>query len=58
MSKVPPLAEEARKQLFSRVNLVMRAGTPRDARASDATSIASRRTDFSTLPGYEELRLY
>jgi 8-amino-7-oxononanoate synthase len=58
MSKVPPLAEEVRKQLFSRVDLVRRAGNPRDARASDATSIASRPTDFSTLPGYEELRLY
>jgi 8-amino-7-oxononanoate synthase len=58
MSKVPPLAEEVRKQLFSRVDLVRRAGNPRDARASDATSIASRPTDFSTLPGYDELRLY
>jgi 8-amino-7-oxononanoate synthase len=58
MSKVPPLAEEARERLFSRVDLMRRAGNARDARAPDAAPVANRLTDFSTLPGYEELRLY
>jgi 8-amino-7-oxononanoate synthase len=57
MSKTSPLAEGAREQLFSRVDLMRRAGNPRPADVPDAAPTA-RFTDFSTLPGYDELRLH
>jgi 8-amino-7-oxononanoate synthase len=57
MSKASPLAEGAREQLFSRVDLMRRAADPRAADVPDAAPTA-RFTDFSTLPGYDELRLH
>ncbi len=52
MSKDAPLAGEARERLFSRVEAMRRS-----AREVDAAAVDKRLTDFSTLPGYEELRL-
>ena len=52
MSKDAPLAGDARERLFSRVEAMRRSTSNIDAAAVD-----KRRTDFSTLPGYEELRL-
>lgn len=52
MSKNAPLAGDARERLFSRVEAMRRS-----TRDVDSTAVEKRLTDFSTLPGYEELRL-
>jgi 8-amino-7-oxononanoate synthase len=52
LSKDAPLAKDARERLFSRVE-AMRRSTLK----FDAAAVERRLTDFSTLPGYEELRL-
>jgi 8-amino-7-oxononanoate synthase len=52
LSENAPLAGDARERLFSRVEAMRRS-----TRDIDATTIEKRLTDFSTLPGYEELRL-
>ena len=52
MSKDAPLADDARERLFSRVEAMRRSTRTVDPAAGD-----KRLTDFSTLPGYEELRL-
>ena len=52
MSKDAPLAGDARERLFSRVEAMRRS-----TRNIDAAALDKRLTDFSTLPGYEELRL-
>ncbi|MGH7878455.1 MAG: hypothetical protein ACREQD_03050 [Candidatus Binataceae bacterium] len=52
MSKDAPLAGDARERLFSRVEAMRQSTQTVDVRKLD-----QRLTDFSTLPGYEDLRL-
>ncbi|MGC1464344.1 MAG: aminotransferase class I/II-fold pyridoxal phosphate-dependent enzyme [Pseudolabrys sp.] len=52
MSKDEVLPGDAREKLFSRVEAMQRS-----TGSVDTASLAKRLTDFSTLPGYEELRL-
>ncbi len=52
MSEDAPLAGDARERLFSRVEAMRRS-----TRDIDAAALEKRLTDFSTLPGYAELRL-
>jgi 8-amino-7-oxononanoate synthase len=52
LNKDAPLAGDARERLFSRVEAMRRS-----ARNTDTTTVNKRLTDFSTLPGYDELRL-
>jgi 8-amino-7-oxononanoate synthase len=52
LSKDAPLVGDARKRLFSRVEAMRRS-----THNIDVTAVDKRLTDFSTLPGYEELRL-
>ena len=54
MSKNSPLAEEARERLLSRVD-TMRKSSPLQSPKPAAVAVDKRFTDFSTLPGYDEL---
>ena len=56
MSKNSTLAGEARERLLSRVD-TMRKSSASAQPAKAAAAVDKRFTDFSTLPGYEELRL-
>ena len=57
MSKEAALTGRAREHLFSRVASMRKADVPEKNDPSNLQSVASKFTDFSTLPGYEELRL-
>lgn len=58
MSKNRPLADDARKRLFSRVDTMHRPGKLRAAADETvAGPVNGRFTNFATLPGYDELRL-
>jgi 8-amino-7-oxononanoate synthase len=57
LSKNAPLPEDARERLLSRVGAMRRSAKPVAASDADYTSAHERFTDFSSLPGYEELRL-
>jgi 8-amino-7-oxononanoate synthase len=57
LSKELPLAASARESLFSRVDSMRHAAKPRPAERPVAVQADARATDFSTLPGYAELRL-
>ena len=56
MSKKSALSGAAREQLFSRVASIQKPDQ-REATAPKPRVVNTKRTDFSTLPGYEELRL-
>jgi 8-amino-7-oxononanoate synthase len=57
LSKDSPLAGAARDKLFSRVSSMRRAEKNRQAAPSVPAPERSAATDFSTLPGFEELRM-
>lgn len=57
MSKDADLTGKAREVLFSRVASMLNADTPESGEPADPGQIASRFTDFATLPGYAELRV-
>ena len=56
MSKNSPLAGEARERLLSRVD-TMRKSAAVSQPLKPAGTVDKRFTDFSTLPGYDDLRL-
>jgi 8-amino-7-oxononanoate synthase len=56
LSKNSPLAGEARERLLSRVD-TMRKGAAAQPAKSASPADKQRFTDFSTLPGYEEIRV-
>lgn len=51
------MAASARESLFSRVDSMRHANKPRPAERPAPPQADARATDFSTLPGYSELRL-
>lgn len=56
--KSPNLGEQARERLLSRVEALRQAEKPRTPqRPRGAVASISKNTDFSTLPGYAELRM-
>lgn len=55
--KGAPLAVDAQERLLRRVELMQHAASTRPPER-ELVLAWTRRTDFSTLPGYEELRLY
>lgn len=58
MSKNSPLAGEARERLLSRVDTLRKSSAAQPAKApAGAGHVDKRFTDFTTLPGYDELRL-
>jgi 8-amino-7-oxononanoate synthase len=57
LSKETPLAASARESLFSRVDSMRHASKPRPVERPAPNLGDARATDFSTLPGYAELRL-
>ena len=57
MSKNSPLGGEARERLLSRVDTMRKSGVAAQPVRPAATTGDKRFTDFSTLPGYEELRV-
>jgi 8-amino-7-oxononanoate synthase len=57
LSKNSPLAGKARERLFSRVDTMRRSGIAQVGTETAPTQIDKRFTDFSTLPGYDELRM-
>ena len=57
MNKKATLPSEAREQLLSRVGAMRRSTRPPAAGEAESHPERRRFTDFSTLPGYEELRL-
>ena len=57
LSKNSPLAEEARERLLSRVDTMRKSTPSQPSKAATAVAVDKRFTDFSTLPGYDELRL-
>jgi 8-amino-7-oxononanoate synthase len=57
LSKTAPLPRQVREQLLSRVDAMRRVGKPRGTDDVGGTASHERFTDFSTLPGYDELRL-
>ena len=57
MSKNSPLAEEARERLLSRVDTMRKSSPLQPPKAATTIAADKRFTDFSTLPGYDELRL-
>jgi 8-amino-7-oxononanoate synthase len=57
MSKGSGLSESARERLFSRVASMRKPEVTEKTTTAGLRGATSRFTDFSTLPGYEELRL-
>lgn len=57
MNKNSPLGGAARERLLSRVDTMRKSGVAAPAVKPVATAGDKRFTDFSTLPGYEELRV-
>ena len=57
MSKNSPLGGEARERLLSRVDTMRKSGVAAQPVRPAAATGDKRFTDFSTLPGYEELRV-
>jgi 8-amino-7-oxononanoate synthase len=57
LSKNSPLAEEARERLLSRVDTMRKSSPLQPPKAATTIAADKRFTDFSTLPGYDELRL-
>jgi 8-amino-7-oxononanoate synthase len=57
LSKNAPLPGDARERLLSRVGAMRRAAKPLAAGEAEYGSTHERFTDFSTLPGYDELRM-
>ncbi len=57
MSQDSPFSGQARDRLLSRVASMRQPGKLASAEEADANASYKRFTDFSTLPGYEELRL-
>lgn len=55
-SKGAPLAMDAQQRLLRRVETMQHAASTRPPERE--TPASSNKTDFSTLPGYEEIRLY
>jgi len=55
--KNPPLADDARQRLFSRVASLSETASIRPAASRSGSPIAKNPTDFTTLPGYEEIRI-
>jgi 8-amino-7-oxononanoate synthase len=53
--KLTPLSVEAREHLLRRVESIQHSAAPRSPERGEA---AKDRTSFSTLPGYDELRLF
>lgn len=58
MIKRTSLASATRERLLRRVEAIREAAVPLDAVPADRRTAESCSTDFSTLPGYDELRLY
>jgi 8-amino-7-oxononanoate synthase len=56
LSQESPLAGKAREQLLSRVDSMRKMAKPRLAESPAPAPVHARFTDFSTLPGYSELR--
>jgi 8-amino-7-oxononanoate synthase len=57
LSKNSPLAEEARERLLSRVDTMRKSSPLQPPKAATTIAADKRFTEFSTLPGYDELRL-
>ncbi|HET7681768.1 MAG TPA: aminotransferase class I/II-fold pyridoxal phosphate-dependent enzyme [Xanthobacteraceae bacterium] len=57
MSKNSPIPEDARERLLSRVDTMRKSSPLQPPKPVAATAVDKRFTDFSTLPGYDELRL-
>jgi 8-amino-7-oxononanoate synthase len=57
MRKQAALTEKAREHLFSRVTSMRKPEAVEPSHPSDLRIVAGKLTDFSTLPGYDELRL-
>ena len=57
MSKESSLTGRAREHLFSRVTSMRNTEVAEKPEPNDFNLVASKFTDFSTLPGYDELRL-
>jgi 8-amino-7-oxononanoate synthase len=57
MRKEAALTEKAREHLFSRVTSMRKPEAAEPPHPSDFRLVTSKFTDFSTLPGYDELRL-
>jgi len=55
--KNPPLADEVRQRLFARVAALSQTASIRPNAARTGSPIARNPTDFTTLPGYEEIRI-
>lgn len=58
MTKSTSLASDARERLLRRVEAIREAATPIDPAPANNRARNASKTDFSTLPGYDELRLY
>jgi 8-amino-7-oxononanoate synthase len=57
LSKNSPLAGEARERLLSRVDTMRKGAAAQPSKAAASMADKQRFTDFSTLPGFEELRV-
>jgi 8-amino-7-oxononanoate synthase len=57
MRKQAALTDKAREHLFSRVTSMRKPEAAEPSHPSDLRLVTSKFTDFSTLPGYDELRL-